>query len=129
MSKILSFFAQKIVQLFFGNAKIQRIERPQLETRQALIAQALETPEGRQALANSIPLRRSLDYQGVNRRLLMVEELPPGAYVRYERDIRQTANIIQKATPADMIAFTPENSFRPFVYKETDDDISIIGIK
>jgi hypothetical protein len=53
--------------------------------REALIAQALETPEGRIALAQAMvePIRRSLDYQSIGRKLLMVEELPEGAHVTY----------------------------------------------
>jgi len=34
------------------------------------------------------PIRRSLEYQRIGRKLLMVEELPEGAYARYRKDIR-----------------------------------------
>ena len=62
-------------------------------SREALIAQALETPEGRVALAQAMvePIRRALEYQAVGRKLLMVDELPQGAYARYEKDVRATA--------------------------------------
>lgn len=74
--------------------------------REALIAQALETPEGRVALAQAMvePIRRALEYQAVGRKLLMVDELPQGAYARYEKDVRATAHVISRrgAVP-DMI--------------------------
>jgi hypothetical protein len=74
--------------------------------REALIAQALETPEGRVALAQAMvePIRRALEYQAVGRKLLMVDELPQGAYARYEKDVRATAWVISRrgAVP-DMI--------------------------
>lgn len=63
---------------------------------EALVAQALETDEGRVALAQAMaePIRRSLEYQAVGRKLLMVDELPQGALARYERDVRSTATVI-----------------------------------
>lgn len=66
--------------------------------REALIAQALETPEGRVALAQAMvePIRRALEYQAVGRKLLMVDELPQGAYARYEKDVRATAHVISR---------------------------------
>jgi hypothetical protein len=66
--------------------------------REALIAQALETDEGRTALAQAMvePIRRALEYQAVGRKLLMVDELPQGALARYERDVRATAHVISR---------------------------------
>ena len=66
--------------------------------REAIIAQALDTPEGRVALAQAMvePIRRALEYQAVGRKLLMVDELPQGAYARYEKDVRSTANVISR---------------------------------
>ena len=66
--------------------------------REAVVAQALETSEGRVALAQAMvaPIRRALEYQAVGRKLLMVDELPQGAYARYEKDVRQTAQVIGK---------------------------------
>jgi len=76
------------------------------QERETLIAQALETPEGRVALAQAMvePIRRALEYQAVGRNLLMVDELPQGAYARYEKDVRATATVISRrgAVP-DMI--------------------------
>ena len=68
------------------------------QEREMLIAQALETPEGRVALAQAMvePIRRALEYQAVGRKLLMVDELPQGAYARYEKDVRQTAHVIPR---------------------------------
>jgi hypothetical protein len=74
--------------------------------REALIAQALDTPQGRVALAQAMvePIRRALEYQAVGRKLLMVDELPQGAYARYEKDVRAVAHVISRrgAVP-DMI--------------------------
>jgi len=52
-----------------------------------IIRQALKTEEGRLALAQAMvePIRRSLDYQAVGRKLLMVDELPPGTIAHYEQ--------------------------------------------
>ena len=33
-------------------------------------------------------LRRRSDYQSIGRKLLMVDELPQGAYARYKKDVR-----------------------------------------
>ncbi len=53
-----------------------------------VIAQAMETDEGRVALAQAMvePIRRALEYQAVGRKCLLVDELPQGALPRYERD-------------------------------------------
>lgn len=68
------------------------------QERETVIAQALDTPEGRVALAQAMvePIRRALEYQAVGRKLLMVDELPQGAYARYEKDVRATAIVISR---------------------------------
>jgi len=68
------------------------------QEREALIAQALETDEGRVALAQAMvePIRRALEYQAVGRKLLMVDELPQGALARYERDVRSVAHVLPR---------------------------------
>jgi len=50
---------------------------------------------------NNVP--RSLEYSAVGRNLLMVDQLPPGAYARYERDVRQTAHIPYR-NPDDIVS-------------------------
>ena len=66
--------------------------------REMIIAQALETDEGRTALAQAMvePIRRSLEYQAVGRKLLMVDELPQGALARYERDVASIAHVVSR---------------------------------
>ncbi len=66
--------------------------------REMLVAQALETSEGRVALAQAMvePIRRALEYQAVGRKLIMVDELPQGALPRYEKDVRQVAQVISR---------------------------------
>lgn len=74
--------------------------------KESIIAQALETDEGRVALAQSMvePIRRSLEYQAVGRKLLMVDELPQGALARYERDVAAVAHIVaRRGAVPDMI--------------------------
>jgi hypothetical protein len=66
--------------------------------RELLIAQALETPEGRVALAQAMvePIKRALEYQAIGRKLLMVDELPQGALARYEKDVASTAYVVAR---------------------------------
>ena len=86
--------------LFAGIAAVAipvtALVKPKL-TREQLIAQSLSTVEGRKALGQAMvePIRRSLEYQSIGRKLLMVEELPQGAYARYQKDV--CANAYPKA--------------------------------
>lgn len=61
-----------------------------------MIKRALMTTEGKislgQAMAN--PIRRNLDYQGVGRRVLVVDPLPQGALPVYDRDIDVAAVVV-----------------------------------
>lgn len=68
------------------------------QEREQVLAQALETDEGRVALAQAMvePIRRSLEYQAVGRKLLMVDELPQGALARYERDVAAIAHVVSR---------------------------------
>ncbi len=60
------------------------------EEKEYLISKALETEEGRTALAQAManPIRMSLDYQGVGRKLLVVDPLPQGALPVYDKDVK-----------------------------------------
>jgi len=68
------------------------------EQKEMVIDQAIETDEGRTALAQAMvePIRRSLEYQAVGRKLLMVDELPQGALARYERDVAAIAFVVSR---------------------------------
>lgn len=68
------------------------------EQKEYLIAKALETEEGRVALAQAManPIRVSLDYQGVGRKLLVVDPLPQGALPVYDKDVDARAFVISK---------------------------------
>jgi len=72
--------------------------QPQLndEKRDELIARAIMTQEGKLALAQAManPIRRNLDYQGIARRLLVVDALPQGVDPKYERDIDVAATVV-----------------------------------
>jgi len=78
-------------------SKIPRFLTEQ-QKKELAIAKALGTKEGREALAKSMvePIRASLEYQAVGRKLLMVDELPQGALKRYERDVAAVANIVSR---------------------------------
>ena len=66
------------------------------EKRDDLIARAIQTQEGKIALAQAManPIRRNLDYHGIARRALVVDPLPQGALATYDRDIDVAAVVI-----------------------------------
>lgn len=68
------------------------------DQKEFLISKALETEEGRVALAQAManPIRISLDYQGVGRKLLVVDPLPQGALPVYDKDVDAKAFVISK---------------------------------
>lgn len=68
------------------------------QEKEFLISKALETEEGRVALAQAManPIRTSLDYQGVGRKLLVVDPLPQGALPVYDKDVDAKAFVISK---------------------------------
>lgn len=68
------------------------------QQKEGIIAQALNCDEGKKVLAQAMvePIRRSLEYAGISRKLLMVDELPQGALARYERDVAAIAHVTSK---------------------------------
>jgi hypothetical protein len=68
------------------------------EQKERLISEALETEEGRTQLASAManPIRTSLDYQGIARKLLTVDPLPQGALPVYDRDVDVKAFTVSK---------------------------------
>ena len=69
-----------------------------LEERESILQEAIQTEEGRIALAESManPIQTALLYQSIGRKLLMVDPLPQGALARYEKDIDAPATLISK---------------------------------
>jgi len=61
-----------------------------------LVSRAILTQDGKVALAQSManPIRRNLDYQGIARRLLVVDPLPQGVNPTYDRDIDVSAVVV-----------------------------------
>jgi hypothetical protein len=57
--------------------------------KQSIVARYLSTPAGRAALASAMiqPIRGSLGYQGLARRVFQVQQLPQGALPTYDKDI------------------------------------------
>ena len=68
------------------------------EQKEALIQEAMNTEEGRNALAQAManPIRQSLDYQGIGRKLLVVDPLPQGALPVYDKDVDVKAFVLPK---------------------------------
>jgi len=66
------------------------------EAKEAMLAQALLSQEGKVALGQAManPIRRNLDYQGVGRKALIVDPLPQGALAVYDKDIDVSATVI-----------------------------------
>lgn len=66
------------------------------EQKDELVKRALLTTEGKIALGQAManPIRRNLDYQGVGRRVLVVDPLPQGALPVYDRDIDVAAVVV-----------------------------------
>ncbi len=64
--------------------------------RDELIKRAMMTQEGKVALAQAManPIRKNLDYQGVGRRVLVVDPLPQGALPVYDRDVDVMAVVV-----------------------------------
>jgi hypothetical protein len=84
--------------------------------RDELVRQALLDQNGKVALAQAmaLPIRRNLDYQGVGRRALVVDELGTGVLPIYERDIDVAAFVVSAngAVPESIVrgdrVFVPE---------------------
>lgn len=68
------------------------------EEKQNLISQAMASEQGRMQLASAManPIRTSLDYQGIARKLLVVDPLPQGALPVYDRDVDAKAFTVSK---------------------------------
>ena len=66
------------------------------EAKDEMVRRALMTQEGKVALGQAManPIRRNLDYQGVGRRVLVVDPLPQGALPVYDRDIDVAAVVV-----------------------------------
>lgn len=64
--------------------------------REELIKKALMSQDGKVALGQAManPIRKNLDYQGVGRRVLVVDPLPQGALPVYDRDIDVSAVVV-----------------------------------
>lgn len=66
------------------------------QQRDELVKRAMMSQEGKIALGQAManPIRRNLDYQGVGRRVLVVDPLPQGALPVYDRDIDVQAVVV-----------------------------------
>lgn len=78
--------------------------RPNYSIKQNIIAQYIATPAGRAKLAQSMisPIRRNLNYQGIARQALSIQQLPTGALPTYDRDI-DVASLVTKKFKHDII--------------------------
>ena len=97
------------------------------EQREAIIAMALDTADGRVALAQAMvePIKTSLMYQAIGRKLLMVDELPQGALPRYERDVAVKSYVIPKRGSVPTHVVEAEELLIPVVELATNPTIKI----
>jgi HK97 family phage major capsid protein len=81
-----------------------------LAQKEKVLANLLSSPTGRKKLAQSmqLPLRSRLDYMGVARKALLIEELPPGALPYYDKDPLVPAIVVaeQGTTPESVTTGT-----------------------
>ena len=61
--------------------------------KELVVSAALDSSEARKALAEVMiePIKTSWQYEDIGRKLLMVDELPQGAFAKYEKDFKDTA--------------------------------------
>lgn len=101
------------------------------DIREAMVQEAMNTPEGRVALAQAMvePIKTSLMYQALGRKLLMVDELPQGALPRYERDIAVKSYVLPKRGSVPSSIIEAEELFVPTVELATNPTIRLAEIK
>jgi len=84
------------------------------------------TDRGKNELATSMvepkPIRRALDYQGIGRRLLMVAELPQGAYANYTTTT--TAAVNNAFLTSAFLTNQPNRNGDVFENPATEEDIA-----
>lgn len=85
------------------------------QKKEAVLAMAMETPGGREVIAQAMqePIRNALNYQGVARKIYMVDELGQGAYPRYERDVTVKSWVIGKRAGVPEHVVEAEDLFIP----------------
>ena len=73
-----------------------------IEAAELIVSNALMSEEGRLALAMSMtePIKISLEYQAIGRKLLMIDELGSGALARYEMDVAVKDYVVPKYWPS-----------------------------
>jgi hypothetical protein len=92
----LAKFASSIEDNVPSNLALASHSQLSASNRDSLVESAIMSQSGKVALAQAManPIRRNLDYQGIARRLLVVDPLANGAYPTYNRDIDVTAVVI-----------------------------------
>jgi len=81
------------------------------EYKERIITAALDTESGKVALAQAMrePIKIALMYQGIARKLLMVDELPQGAFPWYERDIAVRSHVVSKRGKVEEVIVEAEH--------------------
>lgn len=89
-------YASVLEELQPSNSGLARSPSITDEQRDQLVQRALLTQDGKVALGQAManPIRRNLDYQGIGRRVLVIDPLPGGALPVYDRDIDVAACVI-----------------------------------
>lgn len=75
------------------------------------IARMLRSPAGKAKLAQAMinPIRKNLDYQGIARRCLVVDQLPTAALPVYDKD-PDVSSIVKDKFKFDSIRITSDNA-------------------
>lgn len=100
-------------------------------TKQQIISQYIQTPQGRAKLAASMtqPLRTRRDYTSVGRKTFLVEQLPDGALPIYDKDPDVTAYVVGEEGQNIMAITKPRRVIFPLFEIASNPEIPLTQIK
>ena len=83
--------------------------------RNRIIASHMASPQGRNILAASMvqPLREMRDYQGILRKVVMVDDLADGAEAYYDKDVNTPAFVISEQGQDVLAVQNPDRMYVP----------------
>lgn len=101
------------------------------DEREAILAEAVQSEEGRYALAESManPIQTALLYQSIGRKMILVDPLPQGALARYEKDIDVPATLIAKRGEVPVSIIEGEDFLVPTFLIVTRPTMSLSQVK
>ena len=100
-------------------------------TKQRVIGELVETPQGRMKLAASMtqPLRTRRDYAAVGRKTFLVEQLPDGALPIYDKDPDVTAYVVGEEGQNILAVTKPRRVIFPLFEIASNPEIPLTQIK